>query len=162
MRLPQPVRSPSAFDQSFDGDPIPVDPGEPVPVPVYRDANGRVVEKEANGPIPVPVRRPVTSPAKSEPAPGEFSKIRQLDQALSGASRHEEEWNRTPNITGTGAIHVKSFHCKLTGDCLNLLDQQINEWLDAHPQYEVKQVTTTVGEWSGKTREPNLIVNVWV
>ncbi|TVQ60618.1 MAG: hypothetical protein EA378_11055 [Phycisphaerales bacterium] len=156
------MRSPSAFDQSFDGDSIPVDSGEPMPVPIYRDANGRVVEKGDDPPSPVPVRRAPTSSGASDPTPGEFSKIRQLDQALSGASRHEEAWNRTPNVTGMGAIHVKSFHCKLTGDCLNLLDQQINEWLDAHPQYEVKQVTTSVGEWSGKTREPNLIVNVWV
>lgn len=93
--------------------------------------------------------------------PGSKKKIRAFEQKLGGAA-HEDTWNRTPNITGTGAIHVKSFHCKLTGDSLEFLDMQVNEWLDAHPQYEVKQVTTSVGEWSGKTREPALIVNVWV
>lgn len=160
MRRAEPLRSPNAFDRSFEDEPISMDgsASEPEPVPVYRDANGRIVDRP---PAPQPVRR---EPAPSQPASagnGE-TKIRQLDQALSGATRHEETWNRTPNVTGAGAIHVKSFHCKLTGDCLNLLDQQINEWLDAHPQYEVKLVTTSVGEWSGKTREPNLIVNVWV
>jgi hypothetical protein len=76
--------------------------------------------------------------------------------------RHEDTWERSPNVTGTGAIHCKSFHCKLTGDSLEFLDRQINEWLDLHPQYEVKFVTTSIGTWTGKLKEPNLIVNVWV
>lgn len=88
-------------------------------------------------------------------------KIRAFDQRLAGA-RHEDNWNRSPNVTGTGAIHVKSFHAKLTGESLEFLDKQINEWLDAHPQYEVKFVNSTVGEWTGKLREPNLIVQLWV
>ncbi len=88
-------------------------------------------------------------------------KIRTFEQKLS-SNRHEDSWKRTPNATGAGAIHVKSFHCKLTGDSLAFLDQQVNEWLDAHPQYEVKLVTTSIGTWTGKLKEPNLIVNVWV
>lgn len=91
------------------------------------------------------------------------SKIRAFGQALAGGSaRHEDSWKRSPNVTGAGAIHVKSFHCKLTGESLEFLDKQINEWLDAHPQYEVKFVTATVGEWMGKIKEPNLILQVWV
>lgn len=90
------------------------------------------------------------------------SKIRAFSQALAGDTRHEDSWKRSPNVTGQGAIHVKSFHCKLTGESLDFLDKQINEWLDAHPQYEVKFVTATVGEWMGKIKEPNLILQVWV
>jgi len=45
---------------------------------------------------------------------------------------------------------------------LKYLDEQINEWLDGHPEYEVKTVTTSIGLWTGKLKEPNLIVNVWV
>lgn len=89
------------------------------------------------------------------------SKIRHFEQRMGGG-RHEDKWKRTPNLTGRGAIHVKSFHCKLMGESLEYLDQQINEWLDAHPQYEVKFATATVGEWSGKIKEPNLVVQVWV
>lgn len=100
-------------------------------------------------------------PVASGPSQGGTPKIRTFEQRL-GAGRHEDKWSRTPNVTGAGAIHVKSFHCRLTGDSLEFLDQQINEWLDAHPQYEVKLVTTSVGLWSGKLKEPNLIVNVWV
>ncbi|MFG0328049.1 MAG: hypothetical protein ACF8SC_12375 [Phycisphaerales bacterium JB037] len=87
-------------------------------------------------------------------------KIRAFGQALG--QKHEDTWNRTPNATGTGAIHVKSFHCKMTDEGLHHLDSQINEWLDAHPQYEVKLVTSSIGDWKGKITEPNLIVQVWV
>ena len=65
-------------------------------------------------------------------------------------------------VTGTGACHLKSFHCKLTGESREFLDKQINDWLDAHPDYEVKMVTSTIGEWTGKLKEPNLIIQVWV
>jgi hypothetical protein len=90
-------------------------------------------------------------------------KIKALDQKLgAGMGRAEDGWSRTPTATGTGACHMKSFHCKLGGDSLEYLDKQINEWLDAHPNFEVKMVTSTVGEWQGKLKEPNLIVQVWV
>jgi hypothetical protein len=90
-------------------------------------------------------------------------KIQAFEQRLGAVKRHEETWKRSPNVTGQGAIHLKTFHCKLNNESLDFLDQQINEWLDAHPQYEVKLVTNSVGDWTGKTgREPNLIVQVWV
>lgn len=76
--------------------------------------------------------------------------------------RHEETWNRTPNTTGQGAIHVKTFVSKLRLDAIERLDQQVNEWLDAHPQYEVKFVTTSTGQLMGKIEEPALFMNVWV
>jgi hypothetical protein len=76
--------------------------------------------------------------------------------------RHEEQWSRSPNTTGQGAIHVKTFHCKLTEDALNYMDQVINEWLDSHPQYEVKFVNATIGTFTGKLKEPALICQVWV
>ncbi|MBT8484253.1 MAG: hypothetical protein HKO59_14140 [Phycisphaerales bacterium] len=82
--------------------------------------------------------------------------------AFGEQKRHEEEWDRTPNTTGTGAIHVKTFHSKLTDDAVRYMDQTINEWLDAHPQYEVKFVTSCVGTLTGKLKEPHLICQVWV
>jgi len=102
-------------------------------------------------------------PASSQHSgiPQGSSKIRTFEQKLA-AARHEDAWDRSPNVTGTGAIHVKSFHCKLNEESLHHLDDQINRWLDAHPQYEVKLVTSSIGEWRGKTKEPNLIIQVWV
>lgn len=95
----------------------------------------------------------------AEPPP---PKIQAFESKL-GAKKHEDQWKRSPNVTGTGAIHVKTFHCKLSDDAIGYLDQQINEWLDAHPQYEVKFTTSKTGEWTGKLgKEPHLIVQVWV
>lgn len=111
--------------------------------------------------LPIDVSDAPVPVASGDGSGGGSSKIKTFEQRL-GAGRHEDKWARTPNSTGTGAIHVKSFHCRMTGDSLEFLDQQINEWLDAHPQYEVKMVTSSVGTWSGKLKEPNLIVNVWV
>ena len=82
--------------------------------------------------------------------------------AFGKDAKHEENWARTPNTTGTGAIHVKTFHAKLTDDALRYMDQCVNEWLDAHPQYEVKFVNTSVGILTGKLKEPHLICQVWV
>jgi hypothetical protein len=106
------------------------------------------------------------SPGANDPVPmagpssptGMAPKIR----AIETGRRHEEEWSRTPNTTGQGAIHVKTFQCKLTADALAYMDQTINEWLDAHPQYEVKFVNSTVGVITGKLKEPALICQVWV
>lgn len=75
---------------------------------------------------------------------------------------HDEHWQRTPNTPGTGAIHVKTFVAKLRMDAMDNLDQQVNQWLDAHPEYEVKMVTTTVGELKSKLTEQALFMNVWV
>jgi hypothetical protein len=96
---------------------------------------------------------------KPEPAP---SKIQAFESKM-GVKRHEDSWNRSPNVTNAGAIHVRTFHCKMSDDALGFLDQQINEWLDAHPQYEVKFSTVTVGDFQGKMgREVHMIVQVWV
>ncbi|MEM9415318.1 MAG: hypothetical protein AAGA29_07570 [Planctomycetota bacterium] len=86
------------------------------------------------------------------------SKIRQFAQRKP----HEDHWNRTPNTTGQGAIHVKTFVAKLRLEAIEYLDEQVNEWLDAHPEYEVKQVTTTVGKLVGKNTEDAIFMSVWV
>jgi hypothetical protein len=83
-------------------------------------------------------------------------------QRFGDGTRHEEKWSRTPNSPGTGAIHVKTFISKLRLDAIEHMDQQINEWLDAHPQYEVKFVTSSTGTLVGKINEPALFLNVWV
>lgn len=71
-------------------------------------------------------------------------------------------WQRPASNTGTGATHVKSFHCKIHDEGLKHLDEQINEWLDKHPEFDVKFVTTSVGDWKAKSIEPAVIVQVWV
>ncbi len=89
------------------------------------------------------------------------SKIKSFGDSLS-SGHHNESWKRPTNKTGNGATHVRSFHCKLTPESLANLDNQVNEWLDTHPDYEVKFVTSQVGEWTSKIKEPHLIVQLWL
>ena len=74
--------------------------------------------------------------------------------------RKEVAFQRQPKPTGTGAVRVRTLDAKLTRAALELLDEQINTWLD-ESGYEVKFVTTTIGDLQGKVTEPHLIVNIW-
>ncbi len=112
---------------------------------------GKAKTGSSDGPAPIEL-------SAAEEAVGSSSRI----HAFGRTKRHEDEWTRTPNTTGTGAIHVKTFVAKLRLDAIEYLDRQVNEWLDAHPQYEVKLVTTAVGDLMGKMKEQALFVNVWV
>jgi len=148
---PPPVPAPGTGPQpAFPGAPEPV--SAPPPTGLGADLGTGLVTGLGTGPVPVEPG-PVPEPPRQ--------KIRVFEQKLGGGHQ-DKGWKRPTNVTGVGAVHVKSFHCKLTGDSLDFLDRQINEWLDEHPEYEVKLVTTTVGEWTGKLKEPALIVNVWV
>ncbi|MFI4883567.1 MAG: hypothetical protein ACIAQU_13380 [Phycisphaerales bacterium JB064] len=89
-------------------------------------------------------------------------KIRTLAK-LGATAEDETGWHRHAQLTGQGATHVKSFHCKLQGDALTHLDQQINSWIESHEDCEIKLVTTQVGEWSDTLGKAcHLIVQIWV
>lgn len=98
------------------------------------------------------------STAGMDPAELSTSKIK----AFGVRKPHEDHWQRKPNVTGTGAIHVKTFVTKLRLDAVDHLDTQVNEWLDSHPEYEVKFVTTTIGTLFGKNKEEAMFMNIWV
>ena len=76
-------------------------------------------------------------------------------------ARREHQWKRMPHVSGHGAIRVKSFHGKYSDTGVEHLDDMINEWIDAHPEVEVKFVTSTVNVFEGKIREPALVLNLW-
>jgi hypothetical protein len=73
----------------------------------------------------------------------------------------EKTYKRPTTMSGTGACRVRSFHGRLSDDGMQRFDDRVNEWLDAHPQIEVKFATTTIGTWDGKTKEPAIVVNIW-
>lgn len=79
----------------------------------------------------------------------------------TSASVRKEKYVRQPFTPGTGACRIRSFHGRLSTQGLEYMDNQINEWLDQHAEVEIKQVTTSVGIFEGKMREPALIVNIW-
>ncbi len=75
----------------------------------------------------------------------------------------DSKWKRPPNKTGAGATHVRTFQGKMSGQGLEFLDRHVNEWLDAHPEVEVKFSTMTVGEVATATgREQIAVVQIWV
>jgi hypothetical protein len=70
-------------------------------------------------------------------------------------------WKRDLKGGGSGACRVRTFHGKLSDQGLEYVDDAINVWLDAHPEIDVKFVTTNVGLFDGKFKDLALIVNVW-
>lgn len=118
----------------------------------------------------IPIEQIDQEPAAEEPEPDLFEPIALSDVGsarkqikVTGDKRsHDDHWSRKTNVTGEGATHMRTFVAKLRIDAIDHLDQTINEWLDAHPEYEVKFVSTSVGTLTGKLKEPALFMNVWV
>ena len=81
----------------------------------------------------------------------------------SGGDKHTyTKFKRAPHVSGSGACHVRSFHGRLSDDGLAFIDDKINEWLDNHPDVEVKFANCFVGPLEGKvTGEQGLIVVLW-
>ena len=71
------------------------------------------------------------------------------------------QFKRKTHVSGQGACRVRSFHGRLSDEGLAFMDGKINEWLDNHPEIEIKQVTTTVGMYDGKIKEEALVLNIW-
>lgn len=155
--VPQPPRAPA--------------PHPPPPRPIVQPA----APTARPGIAPVPAMRPPaddlepielieeedpTPPAGAVPLPHQqpVKKIKAF-----GVDEHKahHDWKRQPMKTGAGACRVRSFHGKYSEQGLEYLDNAINEWLDGHPEIEVKFVTSTVMTFEGKVREPALVLNVW-
>lgn len=139
---------------------------DPEPIPLSEDD-----QLLANA-IPIEEVEKEEGSEKTEAAkPAESASI-ELDETeeLSGREirsfdtrrRHQEKWQRKPNTTGRGAIHVRTFVSKLRLDAIEHMDEQINQWLDQNPEYEVKMVCSTIGILTGKLREEALFMSVWV
>ncbi|CAN5534717.1 hypothetical protein BH09PLA1_BH09PLA1_16980 [soil metagenome] len=99
-----------------------------------------------------------TPATQSVAAPPMKSKIKAFGP---DTTRRDHQWKRMPHVSGHGAIRVKSFHGKYSDQGVEHLDDMINEWIDAHPEVEVKFVTSTVNVFEGKIREPALVLNLW-
>lgn len=74
-----------------------------------------------------------------------------------------DKWKRPLNRSGNGATHVRTFQGKMTAQGLEFLDRHINDWLDAHPEAEVKFSTTQIGEVATATgKEQVIVVQLWI
>jgi len=129
-------------------------------------------EKRSGAAEPVESASPEPSSAKSgldepislvdvEESDAATSKIRAFSQHVGDAGLRQKEFRRQTAVTGHGACRVRTFHSKLQAESIEFMDNAINEWLDEHPEIEIKFVTTTIGTMAGKHPEPNLILSVW-
>ena len=131
----RPVKQPPApADDLVELDPLEVIEDEPVPMDSKSD--------DDNHPAPAPA-----TPKK----------------ITFGPEVHHRQTNytRKPNANSTGSCRVRSFHGKLSEQGLEYLDHSINDWLDHHPEIEVKSVTSAIGQFDGKIKEPAVILQVW-
>jgi hypothetical protein len=115
---------------------------------------------------PAPPRLPAmgsvgTTSGAGAPATG-LSTASKIKFAAGGDKHTYTKFKRPSHVSGTGACRVRTFHGRLSDDGLAYTDDKINEWLDNHPEIEVKFVNCIVGPLEGKvTGEQGLIVAIW-
>lgn len=81
--------------------------------------------------------------------------------SLAQADRHEN-FQRALNPSSGLATRCRTFHAKLTDAALSYMDNQINEWVEAHPDVHIKFATATIGMVEAKQhQEPNIILSVF-
>ena len=90
------------------------------------------------------------------------SKIRSFARGDAFADAHAETDFKRP-LAGPNepATRCRTFHGKLTQPGLAHMDDQINEWLDSHPDLFIKNSASTVGIFEGKSKEPHLLVTMF-
>jgi hypothetical protein len=158
----QNFRPPSVATAAPHGAAIPRTPMHPVatahPIPVTPNASGAPISPA--GPAGIKPAKLAEQPIElSGDQPGAApSKIRATGV---GEVKAAHAWKRTPHLTGTGAIRMRTFHGRLSDQGVEYLDNAVNEWLDGHPEIEVKFVTSTIGIFEGKIKDLALVLNLW-
>ena len=114
---------------------------------------------------------PAADPGAVDLSPIDISDPELDPDPMSGSKIHmlgrkdgldQERWTRTPNADGTGATHCKTFVSKLRLEAIAHMDNNVNEWLEQHPEVEVKFTTSSIGKLVGKVSEDALFLTVWV
>jgi hypothetical protein len=83
-------------------------------------------------------------------------------RAVGGVgTKDERQYKRPLAGKNEGATRCRTFHAKLAAGAIVYLDDQINEWIDGHPEVFIKTVSTTVGLFEGKHQEPHLMVTIF-
>ncbi|MCK6483835.1 MAG: hypothetical protein L6R00_06850 [Phycisphaerae bacterium] len=105
---------------------------------------------------------PLSLVSDEEMAADKGASIRSFNvSSLAQADRHEN-FKRGLVDAAMGATRCRTFHAKLTDAALSYMDNQINEWIDAHRDFHIKFAVGTIGMFEAKQhQEPHLIVNVF-
>ena len=118
------------------------------------------IDQLTDDPAPPKAETPAEIELADEDNDGPKQEIRTFDTRKKDVDE-DSKYNRKVNSPGTGASRAKTFVAKLRLDAIEHLDHQINDWLDAHPHYEIKHAVSVVGELTGKIKEPALFMTVF-
>ncbi|MBN2445279.1 MAG: hypothetical protein JXO22_01020 [Phycisphaerae bacterium] len=80
-----------------------------------------------------------------------------FDQTADG----DEGYRRPVNPDTRTATRCRTFHGKLNDASMNHLNRQINEWVDANDDIQIKFVTSDIGIVEGKHADQHLILTVF-
>jgi len=92
------------------------------------------------------------------------SQIRAISSdTLAGAADAVDDgkFSRPLNSEAFGATRCRTFHAKLNDGAVAYMNNQVNEWADAHADVTIKYATSTIGIWEGKKADPHLIVTIF-
>ena len=102
------------------------------------------------------------APAPAPQAPvGQIAPASKIRITGAGDKHNYTHFKRPTHVGGAGACRVRTFHGRLSDEGLAFLDDKINEWLDNHPDVEVKFVNSLIGTMGGKTGESEMFVTIW-
>lgn len=80
--------------------------------------------------------------------------------SLSGA-HHDEKLKRPITSPNEPATRCRTFHAKLTQAGIANLDDLLNEWLDQQESVYIKNVTSSIGIFEGKSKEQHMFLTVF-
>ena len=145
--------------------PVPGTPHVHAPVHPHAPAHPHAHAPAHHAPPPLPAKpiedEPFPLEGEDEAKPTAEPPKSKIHQMSAGSTLAHHEYKRPTHSNKTGAVRMRTFHCRLSEQGVEYLDQTINDWLEHHPDFEVKFTTSTVGMWDGKLKEPTLIINVW-
>lgn len=90
-----------------------------------------------------------------------ISPVSKIKLSGSGDKHNYTRFKRSTHVAGTGACRLKTFHGRLSDEGLAFMDDKINEWLDNHPEVEIKLVNTVIGPLESKHNEQAMFVTIW-
>jgi hypothetical protein len=176
---PRPVISPAGGAPRAPIQPPPAQrlPGQPGHAPQIRPAPPPLPAKAPGTSIPLDDGELINLDDDDAPAPAggaaqasgssgisiaQISPTSKIKVNTGGDKHAYNRFKRDLSPTGHGATRVRTFHGRLSDDGLAYTDDKINEWLDNHPEVEVKHVNCFTGPLEGKvTGEQGLIVVIW-
>lgn len=160
----------SVYKEHLDNELAGFHAGQLLCVHCMKEKRDAIRRTPAPSPLPSPAGEgdaddlePISLADELEPTEAPGRSAIQLPSGTMGPGFEERPtgFTRPLNPAGAGATRCRTFHSKLSNEAVAHLDYQINDWLDQNPDIEIKFSTSTVGIWTGKHAEPNLIISVF-